>query len=275
VRKTRQWRARWGVVLLLGSALLPGFSLDAARPGPGGAEAAVASGVNLVMFDSDQIRDAFLALLVGLLEGESYDSLSTGEVHEYLELYKRPTKVPVGLIAVLSRMPSKNPFDSAIVGIRFAKEIRESVPYSVLGYHPGSVKASKEIVLREWKLGSQIFRWGSGPDERARLTDVRLYGVTKGWIVLDIDAWVDKLLGSWIDDMRVIGFAVYRWKGSWHGMAFGFDPEGNGRSGNLDFRADRIYFPNPTGLVLAARRFRAMAMAFTGRAELPPGRKWK
>jgi hypothetical protein len=228
-----------------------------------------------VPLPAEDVRDSFLALLVSLVEADVFDSLSHDDIRDGVHVFGRPTRVPVRSIVGIVRRPSLKPFDQSEITLHFRDELHESVPYSILGYHPGSLRASMRVTVREWRLGNQLIRWGPRRSDVIRLTDVRLFGVTRGWVMMDMDAWIDKLLGSWIDDMRLVGFALYRWNGVWHGMAFGFDPEGHGRSGNLDFRTDRVHFPNPDELMVAARRFRAMALAYVGNPELPPRGEWK
>ncbi len=81
-----------------------------------------------------------------------------------------------------------------------------------------------------------------------RLTDVHLFGLKQGSLWVDIDGWIDHLLGGMLDDTRITGLVLFRYEGEFWGLAVGYNRDWKGRSGLLNFRDNEIRYPSPPPL---------------------------
>jgi hypothetical protein len=116
------------------------------------------------------------------------------------------------------------------------------MPYSILGYHPGSLIVSQEILFSEWYLGNPNLHVASEGEVSVYPTQgLKTLRLDSGWIILDVDGWLDKLLGGRVDDAWTEGFAVGRVDGELYGISLGVNPKGKQLYGDFDFRNDRIY----------------------------------
>lgn len=148
------------------------------------------------------------------------------------------------------------------IQIRFLAEMSLPIPYAFLGYHPGSVKASQLVELDEWKRGDWSMRWMDGDQERrVQVQDLSLFAVREGSLGIDVDAWVDWVMGGKLDDIRITGMALFRQDDHRYAMAFGYNPDGKGRTGVLDLLADEILFPPSTAFRALGRQLRSEAEA--------------
>lgn len=270
-------RSRWPERTILASGLLT-FSL--ALAGPTGLYTLTPHGdpVPARLTLAPDVADPVFALLAALVEDEVYGQLGAATLDSVVRAAEG-TVLPYEKVQWLSRVPASRGWH-ATVEIRFRGEFEADVPYSILGYHPGSLKADAELVMLEWDLGHQTFWARSEDDASARrpyvAEDVRLFGVQEGRVDLDVAWFLDRLLRGSLDDVTVTGFAFLRLDGTPYGLAFGYNKKGKGRTGVFDFQADDVVFPAPP-------HFLAMGRALRGRMETlfsrldgvppPPGRE--
>ena len=78
----------------------------------------------------------------------------------------------------------------------------------------------------------------------------------QGKVLIDIDDWLDALMGDKLDDTYVTGLLLCRYHGEWLGFAMGYNRKGEGRSGALSFMKDKILFPTPSELRVVGPRMR-------------------
>ncbi len=146
------------------------------------------------------------------------------------------------------------------ITVRFVAEIRLPVPYSILGYNPGSVLASPIVRIAEWPVGDWTLRYEEGGESRRlELQELTLFGLREGHLEIDVDGWLDWLMGAKLDDIRITGMALYRHEGHRYALAFGYNHEGEGRTGVLDLETDEILFPPPPAFRALGRTARSMA----------------
>jgi hypothetical protein len=225
------------VLLVLGLAFiavptqaLSGPETDGLVPGP---EA---------ILPEDEVKDRFFAYLIGLAEAEAYGRLSGDEISQALGGFSGATRVPFELISEIRRTRGEGA-EPGVVSISFMKNLKTPVPYSILGYHPGSVVADTVVSFYEYYLPRKSVYVAE--NTRVTLTRVHVFATYEGWAVVDIDAWVDKLLGGRLDDTWLVVMALFKYEDDWHGIAAGYGPGGEGRSGVFNFRTNKILFPTP------------------------------
>lgn len=205
--------------------------------------------------DTDRsVKDPVFAVLLSLVRSDAYGTLTRERLVEEVSRIGGRSRLPYRMLRDLERQPAEP--GQASLRIRFERRLDLPVPYSILGYHPGSMRATQECSFQEWILGR--LRVG-----QLDLDDVHVFSLERGGMDVDIDAWLDFMLGSRLDDTVITGVVVFRSAGTWYACALGHNPHHQPRSGSFDFRGDRILFPNPDAMKAIAR----FARAFVERAE--------
>ena len=78
--------------------------------------------------------------------------------------------------------------------------------------------------------------------------DVRVWGVRRGSLEIDLDGWVDRVLGDRMSDTLIAGIAMARRGEDRVVLALGYTREGRGVTGAFDPGTDAIVFPLPDDL---------------------------
>ena len=226
-----------------------------------------------VCLPETEVKDRFYSYLIGLIESDTYGVLTSERISEILSGYRGKTSIPFEKILEIRREP-RSDGKANYVSISFNGILKAPVPYSILGYHPGSVIASQKVDFFEWHYPRRVI-WLSHK-KKLELRDVYIFGIYNGWAVVDIDAWIDKLLGGLLDDTRLVVLALFKYNGDWHGLAAGYGRSGEGRSGIFNFRKNKILFPTPRPLQILGPYFRNFVRRVKRiEAPLPPGTKWR
>ncbi len=225
-----------------------------------------------VILPEEVVEDRFFAYLIGLAEADAYGKLTGDDIGTALGEFAGRTRIPFELITGIERRRA-GPGVPGTVSISFLEELKTPVPYSILGYHPGSVIADTVVNFYEYYMPRKSV-WVA-EDSRVTLTQVHIYATYSGWAVVDIDAWVDKLLGGRLDDTWLVVLALFQYEGDWHGIAAGYGPGGEGRSGVFDFKTNKILFPTPDQFKTLGPYFRNLVRRQKGvKAPVPLHGKW-
>lgn len=199
-----------------------------------------------------EVRDPLFELLIAIAEGDSLGVWEAPALGAWVADSGRPTRLPLDRIRRVERRAVIDSASAAHGGPRPTRLWRLSLdgdlafpmPYSILGYHPGTLRLSREIVLSEWRPGAANLRLAR--DDSARVfpyAGIVCWRLDEGWLVLDADGWVDRLLGSVLDDSWTEGLALGRLDGGLVGLALGVNRDLRRLMGEFDFREDRV-FPN-------------------------------
>lgn len=225
-----------------------------------------------IWLPEDVVKDRFYSYLIGLIQADTCGVLYAIDLENVLSDYEGKTSIPFTTIKEIRReCTGSNPKE---VSIAFHDMLKTPVPYSILGYHPGSVTASPGLRFLEWDIPSKTLRYSR--DEAIELSDIYVFGVCEGWAIVDIDSWLDTLLGGLLDDTRIVVMALFKYQGDWHGLAAGYDPSGDGRSGIFNFSENKILFPTPRHLQMLGPYFRYFVTRVKRVSPpLPPSEKWK
>ena len=248
-------------------AILIGLALGLPKP----------AGSNLpgreVWLPDEEVKDKFYSYLIGLAQVDTCGVLDAADLARVLADYEGKTSIPFEVIKDISRSCSDGTSPKE-VSIRFNGELKTPVPYSILGYHPGAVRTSSTVRFYEWDIPYKTLRWSH--NEPIDLSHIHVFGIYEGWAVVDIDSWLDALLGGLLDDTRIVVLALFQYEGEWHGLAAGYGPSGEGRSGVFNFSKNEILFPTPAHLRILGPYFRNFVTR-VNRVEvpLPPADKWQ
>ncbi len=209
---------------------------------------------------AEDVTDPVFAYVVGLLDRGEYGSIAQQHFARAVAASGRKSRIPHQVIRGVWRAPGLQA-DAGWVRMEFTDRVNVPVPYNILGYHPGSLLSSPVVTLEEWRLGRTLVPNAAVKDgPPLELEDVTLWGIVDGQVWIDIDGWVDALLGGKLDDTYVVGVALFRFRGERLAIALGFNREGQGHSGVLDVRADKIRFPSPLELKVIASDLRSRVL---------------
>ena len=211
---------------------------------------------------SEDVLDPVFAFLMAVLERDLYGVVDTAWF-DSLATAEGGSRMPYESIVSLDRWPGDEGVD-AVIRLKMGDRTEFDIPYSILGYNPGSMRFSQEIEFVEWKIGDRDLEFDLGEDEdRERVLvparDAHLFIISAGSLALDIDGWVDRLLGSKLDDVDMVGFFVFRDGDEFVGLGFGYNPKGSGRTGAFDFKRNESIFPASKGYLAVGRTMRALA----------------
>jgi hypothetical protein len=201
------------------------------------------------------VRDPVFAVLISLVESNRFGCLSGPHLASTIESRRLSSRLPYQRLLDLHRIHEN---DGARIIARFNGKLDVRLPYRILWYRPACIRADALLHLREWS--NPAFRICFSKDSKAAehigLEDLHLFGLVQGSVEADIDAWIDRLFGAALDDMTVVGFAVFRHRRAWMGLAVGYNRSGAGRSGLFDFARDAVVYPMPDRMRAVARNIR-------------------
>lgn len=196
-----------------------------------------------------QVPEPLFAFLLRLADGDSLGRWSRDDVTGLAAAMGKPSKLPLDRLIGIERRVAVSAEREERRGARvervwrilFAEPIVEPIPYSILGYHPGRFMLARELILSEWPLGDLGVQVRSEDGARdhvvAGLTVLR---VDRGHIVMDIDGWLDRLLGELLDDAWMDGIAAARVDGDLVGIGISVGRRGQRIFGEFDFAADEV-----------------------------------
>jgi hypothetical protein len=131
------------------------------------------------------------------------------------------------------------------------------MPFQILGYRPGKLSFQGPIQFDEWQLGRRdlaLHRSSDEPVEYWTVDALTIYQLSAGWIILDVHPWVDRLLGSALDDQASEGFTIGWVDGALIAVGNSNGRQGRRIYGEMDLRTGRID-PRGRPLALAISRY--------------------
>ena len=188
-----------------------------------------------------EVKDSFFAYVIGIIRAGIEVELDTAGMREVLTEFKTALDLPFDLITRVWQGPGSEP-DQLALGLEFNGGAAIPIPFSLLGYHPGSIRASPSIGFRELRF--------TYPDARGTGAEAPVYRLQldQGSLIVDIDWWIDELLGDYLDDLPVSNIVFFTWRGEWTGMLQGPGYRGQPLRAYFNFRRNRIIFPIPAAL---------------------------
>lgn len=209
------------------------------------------------------VNDPVFSILARLVTSGIFGTLTQERLQQEVARMGGKSRLPYESVVSVTREPVM-PGWTALIRLDFRKPIDLPIPYSILGYHPGSFTASEHCLFREWDIGMIRLvepeqKEGRTESRTIDLDEVHLFSVVEGDVKIDIDYLIDVLLGDAADDTDITALMLCKWKGDWYGVAMGYGDDKAGRSGILSLRQDKILLPPPDGLRGVGRQMRARA----------------
>ncbi len=200
-----------------------------------------------IALPADQVKDSFFAYAIGVIVAGVEVNLDNADLRDILTEFKSSLKLPFDLIDRVRQYPVDDP-QGLEFSILFTSSVKIPIPFSFLGYHPGSILASPEIRFTEAK--SESFRApGASPAD-----SVYVLRLNTGLVVVDVDDWLEALLPTIIDDLFVDLFAIFPFEGTWYCLLAGTGRRGEPIREYFDFTHNRIIFPIPGDLAAVGNR---------------------
>ncbi len=251
-----------GPPLLL--AALFGLSAPAARAAGWNEFGTTAAPVVAV---ADTIVEPFFAFVLDRAESDSLGIWRGTDIAELGRARGRSSRLPVDRLLTLERRRPLPGSEGRHAGARVRAEwvitfdgpLGFPLPYSILGYHPGSLRVAPSLVLAELAPLDLTLSWREQRrNVRQAVGAVRVFVFERGHVLLDADGVVDRLLGGLLDDSWTVGFVTARDGERRLGVGVMLGRDGRPIYGEFDFARDRIQAhgrPLAGALAGAARRW--------------------
>ncbi len=205
----------------------------------------------------DEVKDSFLAYVLGIIYSDADIELDNVSLREVLVEFKSSLDLPFDDLTLVSQgRTAENGIGS--LGVSFRHDMSIPVPFSLLGYHPGTIRVSKSVGFSRWQADGRTLENGLS------LPPFLVFGLISGTAAIDVDEWLTVLFPRLIDDIVIRVLAVFRYKDRLYCMMDGTGRRGQPIAGLLDFRTNRIIFPLP-------RELASLAVDLLGEGEGPRG----
>ncbi len=219
------------VLVLALAAAAAGAQSAADSPPPPGRE---------FILPTSEVKDTFFAWLVGVVDAGRDAELDNAELRAVLTEFRPSIALPFDRISVV-RHAAPRPDDYGSLDILFDGDVDIPVPFSLLWYHPGSLRSTRVVRFDER-------RFASLPTASSPAEPVYSFRLVQGAVTIDIDAWLDALLGHIVDDLSIRIVAIARWRGSWRCLIGGTGREDRRIIAAFDLLRNTITFPVPSEL---------------------------
>jgi hypothetical protein len=197
-----------------------------------------------------QVKEPVFAWVFSLVEADSLGTWTAADVQAFAEGWDQPSDFPLDKLVCVRReaLPDSARAvreglvcDRRVVIELAAPRLEMPMPYAILGYHPGTLSFGSPLVAREWRAGARTVDVRSGDGtRRGEVQGLVVFEIVAGWTVLDVDGWLDSLLGRKLDDSATVGLAVARGGGRLLGVGNSIGREGRVIFGEMDFRLGTI-----------------------------------
>jgi hypothetical protein len=200
-----------------------------------------------VSLPKSEVRDTFFAYVLGIITAGLEVNVDNAQMRDILTEFKSTLDVPFDLI---DRVTQHTDAESGArtIGVEFSRDVVIPIPFALLWYHPGAIKADRFLV---WQVNrSRLFDTANG-GSTVPVFDLVLW---RGSVQVAIDDWLEALLSAYLEDTWIHHIVFFKWQGDWIGLL-----EGTGRrTGRLlrayfDFTKNSIIFPAPEDLDKAGR----------------------
>jgi hypothetical protein len=209
---------------------------------------------------AEDVSDPFFSVMVGVLDREQFGRLDTA-YFDSVATAAGGSRVPLERIVAMEKTPAAAPATSRIK-VQLDGPMKVPIPYAILSYNPGSVRASERFEMVHWVIGDQTIRYREDDEDRElEAQDVHLFGLIHGEMSLDIDGWLDRLMRGKLDDVNLVGYAIFRDGDRRIGLGVGYNNKEKGRTGALDLARNESLFPAPKSYLALGRGLREIAEA--------------
>lgn len=197
-----------------------------------------------------QVREPVFAMIFAMVQADSLGTWSRADVEAFSADWGRPSDFPLDRLVSIERRVAPPAHrarrrdrvcDRLITVTLTEPRLDMPMPYSILGYHPGGLSFGSPLMIREWRLGDvSIHVRAKDGSRREDLAGFTVFQIVEGWAVLDVDGWLDNLLGRNLDDSATLAFSTGRAGGRILGVGSSVGRDGRSIYGELDFRRGTV-----------------------------------
>ena len=251
---------RPGAAALASLVLIAGAAVAAVPPG---ADGLLADGVDL----RDEVNEPFFAFVFFMTAHDSLGTWTAADVMAFGEGRARSSAFPLAdalLRMTREAVPEAEQRSARGVVCRrrwvlelVSERVEMPMPFRFLGYRPGKLSCRGPLVMHEWHPGRRQLVLADDPDrepQRWNVAGLTIYQIAAGWLILDVHAWLDRLLGGALDDGASEGFIVARVDGELVAAGNSTNRAGRRLYGELDLRSGKMD-GDSRPLVLAMSRY--------------------
>ena len=195
------------------------------------------------------ILEPFYAFVVAMAEADSLGSWNRADLEAFLGEHGQASRLPLEHLVSIQRAeiaPEDTEYRRGVTVTRrwrlvLDEALHYDLPNRVLGYQLGSVSVASQLVFSEWRLGD---RNTYAPTDTGvailPAEDVMVFRLDEGWIMMDVPAVLDKMLGGKVDDSWTQGFAICRREGAVHGLALSQNRDRRQLYSEINFATNKI-----------------------------------
>jgi hypothetical protein len=157
------------------------------------------------------VDDEFIGYLFALLQNDLDASISGDELRALFPEYEGGEVTPMDFIESLER---RHDGDDRFIRLAFERPIEHPAPIDIFGHKPVMLFSTELLGFREEYYG---------PDEHRTdgFGDSYVLYLEEGAFAVDFARWLDFLLGSLADDIRVTVVLAIDFEDRWYGVAAG------------------------------------------------------
>ncbi len=232
-------------VALLAASIVPAFAQEeespAPEPPPPPAPTRPGREVSL---PPDQVRDTFFAYVLGIVMTGIEVDIDNSQMREILTEFKSKLNVPFDLITRVTQHTDEASGERTI-SLEFNGDVVIPIPFSILGYHPGTVRSTQQV---DFRVTRAAYNDQKDPRNSTLVYDLALSG---GSVLIDVDDWIVYILGTVFDKIQIRHIVFFRYDDKWIGLLEGKGKVfGRSMREYFDFTHNGIVFPVPTNLDL-------------------------
>lgn len=215
-----------------------------------------------------QVKEPVFAMVFAMVEADSLGTWTRRDVEDFATAWDRPSDFPLEYLVAIRRevappemqVQRRGYVCERIITIELeSARLDMPMPYSILGYHPGTLGFGSPLVIREWRLGTvELHVRTDEGSHRETVSGFTIFQMIAGWTILDVDGWLDTLLGRNLDDAATLAFSTCRAGGRIVGVGTNVGRTGRSIYGELDFRRGTVMThgrPLARAISAAARPF--------------------
>ncbi len=199
----------------------------------------------------EQVREPLFAWVFSLIAADSLGAWTIDDITDFAAIWGEESDFPlIDYVEGVTReaLPKeqvrrrRGVVCDRVWTVRLrSPRVEAAMPYSILGYHPGKLSFGGPIVLHEWSLGDRsVHVTVDRVTRKYAARALTVLEISDGWIILDVDGWLDRLLGKAADDALTEGFIVGWVDGELVGVGNSAGRDGHRIFGELNFRTGEI-----------------------------------
>jgi hypothetical protein len=199
----------------------------------------------------EQVKEPLFAFVLTMIAADSIGTWTAADFDAFATSWGAKSDFPLDHLRSISRevvpAESRRRHQGVEARRRLVITMQEDrlefpMPYDILGYHPGTVVVESPLVFDEWSLGPRTIEAHAddGQSRRYVVDALTVFQCVGGATYLDVDAWLDTLLGDVVDDSWTVALVAGWEEDKLLGMGIATGRKGRRILGELNFKTGEI-----------------------------------